>query len=155
MKSPDLYPLAGSIVELWETVREHVTFNHQDVVQGLGVIHLGSTSHWPQTTIFSCILLLLGEGREFKEATTHTISPIIEEDMTEGTILPTRKERENTYLLVVTASVGQLNLGPGGNNARRPTTDGNMFWNLQMAATFTAPTRAVCYRSATVEELNE
>ena len=27
-RSPDLHPLVGSVVELWEAVREHVTFNH-------------------------------------------------------------------------------------------------------------------------------
>ena len=58
------------------------------------------------------------------------MSPITEEDMAECATLPTGTERENPYLLVVTASVGQLNLGPGGNKATRPTTDGNTFQNL-------------------------
>ena len=40
-RSPDFYPLVGSIVELREAMQEHVTFNHWDVVQGLGAIHLG------------------------------------------------------------------------------------------------------------------
>ena len=31
-RSLDLHPLVGSVVELWKAVREHVTFNHQDVV---------------------------------------------------------------------------------------------------------------------------
>ena len=31
-RSLDLCPLAGSVVKLWEAVREHVTFNHQDDV---------------------------------------------------------------------------------------------------------------------------
>ena len=35
-RSLDLHPLAVSIVELRETVQEHVTFNHWGVVQGLG-----------------------------------------------------------------------------------------------------------------------
>ena len=43
----DLCPLAGSVVELMETVQEYVTFDHWDVVQGLGAVHLGSTSQWP------------------------------------------------------------------------------------------------------------
>ena len=47
-RSPDLCPLAGSVVELRETVREHVTFNHWDDVQGLGMIHPGSTSWCPK-----------------------------------------------------------------------------------------------------------
>ena len=39
-RSLDFHPLAGSVVELRETVQEHVTFNHWDVVQGLGAIYL-------------------------------------------------------------------------------------------------------------------
>ena len=46
LSHPDLCPLAGSIVELMEMVQEYVTFDHWDVVQGLGAIHLGSTSQW-------------------------------------------------------------------------------------------------------------
>ena len=59
-RSPDLHPLAGSVVEMRETVQEYVTFNHWDVVQGLGVIHLGPTSHWPKppclATYCHCLL---------------------------------------------------------------------------------------------------
>ena len=36
LESPDLCPLAGSIVELRETLWEHVTFTNWDVLQGLG-----------------------------------------------------------------------------------------------------------------------
>ena len=50
-RSPDLHPLVGSIVELREAMWELLTFNHWDVVQGLGAIHLGSMSQWPQTTL--------------------------------------------------------------------------------------------------------
>ena len=35
-RSPDLHPLVGSAVELKEAVQGHVTFNHWDVVPGLG-----------------------------------------------------------------------------------------------------------------------
>ena len=71
-RSPDLCPLVGSAVELREAMREHVTFNHWDVVQGLGAIHLGSMSRWPQTTLFSRVLRLPVEGQDFMEATTST-----------------------------------------------------------------------------------
>ena len=98
-------------------------FDHWDVVQGLGVIHLGSTSWCPQATLFSCMLSLPVEGQDFMETSTHTTSPVAEEDMTRCTTPPSRTERENQYLLVVTASVGQLNLGPGGDNHERSTTD--------------------------------
>ena len=157
-RSLDLHPLAGSVVELRETVQEHVTFNHWDVVQGLGVIHLGSTSQWPQTTLFSHVLSLPVEGQDLMESTTHTASPIAKEDVTRCTTPLSGTERENWYLLVITASVGQLNLGPSSNNPKRSTTDPcdeNMFQNPQMAATFSGSTRAVSYGGATVKELNE
>ena len=105
-RSLDLCPLTESVVELMETVQEYVTFNHWDVVQGLGVIHLGSTSKWPQTTLFSCMLSPLVDGQDFMEATPHTTSPIAEEDVTRCTTPPSETEREGWYLLVVTASVG-------------------------------------------------
>ena len=95
-RSPDLCPLAGSAVELRETVREHVTFNHWDVVQGLGAIHLGSTSQWPQTTLFSHMLSLPVEGQDFMETTTHTTSPVAEEDVTRCTTPPSGTERTDT-----------------------------------------------------------
>ena len=86
-----------------EAVREHVTFNHQDVVQSLGLTHSESTNHWPQTTIFSHVLSLLGEKQEFWKATTHATYPVAEEDMAKCATPPTRSERENPYLLVITA----------------------------------------------------
>ena len=118
-RSPDLHPLAGSIVELRENMQEHITFNHWDVVYGLGAIHLGSTSQWPQTTLFSHVLSPPVERQDFSETTTHTTSSAAEEDTTRCTTLPSRTEKENWYLLVVTASVGQLNLGPGGDGPKR------------------------------------
>ena len=92
------------------------------------------------------------------ETTTHTTSPVAVEDMTRSATPPSRKERENWYLLVITASVGQLNLGPGSDNPRRSTTDPhdrNAFWNLQMVATFSGSTRAVSYGGTAVKELNK
>ena len=157
-RSLDFHPLAGSVVELREMVKEHVTFNHWDVVQGFGVIHLGSTNWWPQTTLFSCMLSPPVEGQDFMETTTHTASPVAEEDMTRCTTPPSGTERENWYLLVITASVGKLNLGPSGNNHERSTADPhdeNMFQTPQMAATFSGSTRAISYGGATVKELNE
>ena len=157
-ESPYLHPLAGSVVELRETVQEHVTFTNWDVVWGLGMIHLGSTSQWPQTTLFSHMLSLPVEGQDFMETTTHTASPIAEKDAARCTTPASGTEQENWYLLVVTASVWQLSLGPSGNNPERPTTDshsGNMFQNPQMAAIFSGSTRAVSYGSATMKELKE
>ena len=109
----------------------------------------------PHATIFSHVLLLLGKEQEFRRATTYAISPVTEEDMAECAASPTGTEREKPCLLVITVSVAQLNLGPGGDSARRPTAEGNTYQNLQMVATFAVPTRAVCYGDATIKELNE
>ena len=131
-RSLDLCPLVGSIVELRETVQEHVTFNHWDVVQGLGVIHLGSTSRWPQTTLFSHMLSPPVEEEDFAEVTTHTTSAVAEEDVAGCPTPMLGTERQNQYLLVV----GQLNLGPGSNNPKIPTADEDTFQNPWMAAIF-------------------
>ena len=45
LRSPDLHPLVGSVVKLWEAVREHVTFNYRDVIQSFRGIHLESPCH--------------------------------------------------------------------------------------------------------------
>ena len=78
--------------------------------------------------------------------------------MTRGTTPPSGTEREDWYLLVITASVGQLNLGPSSDNPERSTTDPcdeNTFQNPWMAATFSGSTRAISYGGTTVKELNE
>ena len=129
-RSPDLCHLVGSIVELREAMQEHVTFNHWDIVQGLGAIHLGSTSRWPQTTLFSCILRLPAEGQDFIEATTPTTLSTAEEDTTRCTMLPPRTEGGDGYLFVVTTSVGQLNLGPHGDGPEGSRAE-NTLWNQE------------------------
>ena len=100
----------------------------------------------------------LVEGQDFMETTTHTTSPIADEDMARCTTPPSGTERENRYLLVITASVGQLSLGPGSNNPEKSTTDshgGNTFQNPQIAAIFSGLTRVVSYGGTTVKELKE
>ena len=79
----------------------------------------------------------------------------IKEDMTRCITLPSQMERENQHLLVITTSVGALNLGPGGKNMRRPTAGENMFQNPQMVATFTTASRLISYRGTLVKELDE
>ena len=55
--SPDFYLLAGGVVELREAVKEYVTFTNWDVLWGLGAVYPGATNQWPQTTLFSQVLL--------------------------------------------------------------------------------------------------
>ena len=158
-ESPDLCPLAGSVVELRETVQEYVTFTNGDILQGLGAIHPGATYQWPQTTLLSWVLSLLLKEQDFTEATIHTTPPIAADvDTARCTTPPSGMERENWYLLVITASVEQLSLGPCGNNPEWFSTDsprGNTFQNPWMAAIFSGTTKAVSYRGATVKELKE
>ena len=68
---------------------------------------------------------------------------------------PQRLSGAKRYMLVVTSSVGQLNLGPGGDNARRSTSGENVFQNPQMSVVFPPPHGVTCYRGATLTELDE
>ena len=51
---PDFCPLARSVLELKEMVKEHVVFSKKDVTWGLGRINLRNMSQWPQTTDLLC-----------------------------------------------------------------------------------------------------
>ena len=48
--SLDFCPLVRSILELKESVKEHVIFSKQDIIQGLGRFDPGSMNWWPQPT---------------------------------------------------------------------------------------------------------
>ena len=119
-----------------------------------GAIHLGSMNQWPQTTLFNHVLRLPVGGQDFTEATTPTTPSTAKEDMTGCTSLPPRTERENWYLFVVTASVGQLNLGPDGNGPKGSRAE-ITFQNLRMAATFPGSTKAISYEGTPIKELDE
>ena len=153
-RSANLCPLVGSIVELREAMQEHVTFSHRDVVQGLGVIHLESTSQWPQTTLFNCILRPPMEGQNFAEATTSTTLSTAEEDMTECITPPPRIGEENRYLSVVTGSVGQLNLGPHGDAPKGSRVE-SISCKPRMVTTFPRFTSVNSYEGAVMNELGE
>ena len=47
----DFHPLARSVLELKERVKEHIVFSKQDVTQGLGRSDPGTMSQWLQPTI--------------------------------------------------------------------------------------------------------
>ena len=151
----------GGIVELREVVREYVTFTNWDVLQGLGAVHPGATNQWPQTSLFSQVLLLPGDEPSgldtgFTEATTQTAPPFVANvDMDRCTTPPFGMEGENQYQLVVTTSIEQLSLGPSGNNPEKSPTDlprGNTFQNPWMAAVLSGSTRAVGYGGANMKE---
>ena len=140
----NLHPLVESVIELWEAVKEYVTFNHQDVIWGLG------TDEEPHVTIFSQVLSSPSKNPEARRTTTHTTGTATKRDMTEHTASLARTKMENPCLLFVMASVAWLNLGPGVD-----TTLENVLQNPWMAATFSIPSRAVCYGDTVVKELGE
>ena len=164
LESPDFLPLVGGVVELREVVSEYVTFTNGDVLQGLGAVHPVATNQWPQTTLFSRVLSPLGDEPSgldtgFTEATTQTPPPLVANvDKDRCTTPPFGMEGENQYLLVITTSIEQLSLGPGGNNPKKSSTDlprRNTFQNPQMAAVLSGSTRAVGYEGATAKEVKE
>ena len=163
-ESPDFCPLAGGVVELREAVREYVTFTNWDVLQGLGMVHPGATNQWPQTTLFSWVLLWLGNEPSgldtgFTEATTQTTPPLVANvDTDRCTTPPFGTEGENQYLLVITTCIEQFSLGPGGDNPEKSSTDSprrNTFQNPQIAAVLSGSTKGVSYGGATMKELKK
>ena len=153
LRSQDLHPLAESVIELWEMVKEYVTVNYLDIIQDLGATDKESPSHETQATIFSCMLSSPREEQEPRRNTTYITSLATERDMAKHTISPARTERENPCLLLVTASVAWLSMGLGGNTTRRSTAEGNAFQNPWMVVTFLIPPRVVSYGDAMIKEL--
>ena len=114
-------PLAGSVVELREMVKEHVAITNWDLLWDLEKVDLRAMGQWPQTNLSRRVILPLGDepsktDTSFTEATTQTIS--LAETDTEPlrhTTPLVRVEGENWYLLVVTTSIGQLSLESASN----------------------------------------
>ena len=65
-----LRPLAESVMELREVVKEYVTFNHQDIIHGLG------TDEEPQATIFSWVLSSPSENSDVGQTATNTAGTV-------------------------------------------------------------------------------
>ena len=95
------------------------------------------TSH-PQSrmTIFIRVLATPVDGQEAVKAPSCSISPLAQDEAIWCTSPPLGVKRSNRYMLVVTSSVGQLNLGPDSDNARGSPDSGNVFQNPQMLAVF-------------------
>ena len=94
------------------------------------------------------------------EATTQTTSPAMSSVELTGPITPLdRMEEENRYVLVITASIRQLNLETANVDLGESVTalpGRDAFWNPCMAAVFLGPTRrAISSQGATVKELEE
>ena len=127
LRSQNLHPLAESVIELWEAVKDYVTLNYLDIIWDLGVTDKESLSHEPQATLFSHVLSSPKEEHVLRRTTTYVTSTAAERDMAKYTASPARTGRENPCLLFVTASVAWLNLGPAGSTTRRSTAEGNAF----------------------------
>ena len=95
----------------------------------------------------------------FTESTNQTISPAMTHtEPIRHTTPPVGVEGENWYLLVITASIGQLSLDSASNGLEGSSTDlcgGNTFQNPGMAAVLSTSRRAVSYGGATMKELEE
>ena len=155
LRNLDFCPLAESIRELQQTIWEFVTISHPDIMQGLEVESPETTHPQLKTTIFSQVLSTPVNEQETAEAPSHSISPLAEEEVIWCTSALPEVKHSARYMLVVTSSVGQLNLEPDGDNARGSLGGRNVFWNLQMLAVFPPPCGAISYGGATVKELNE
>ena len=94
-----------------------------------------------------------------QEAATWTTSPAMTNVELIRHITPlVGMERENRYLLVITASIGKLNLGSAGNGLKESSAAlprGDTFQNPCMAAVPSGSTRVVSYQDATIKELEE
>ena len=126
-RNPDFCPLAESIRELQQTVWEFVTISYQAVMQDLQVESPETSCPQSKMTIFSQVLLMLAVDKETIAAPSHSISPFAEEEVIWCTSLLPEVRRSDRYMLFITSSVGRLNLGPDGNNARRPLGSENVF----------------------------
>ena len=136
---PDFCPLARSVLELRERVKEHIIFTKQDVIQDLWRINPGATSQWPHPTptglgrvdptLSPCVAVSkgtytvvlstglqvdeqpVGQNASLMEATTQAASPTMSGVKLMSPIAsPDGMEEENQYVLVMTALIRWLNL---------------------------------------------
>ena len=94
------------------------------------------------------------------EATTQTASPTMPRvELTRPIAPPDRTEEENWYVLVVTASIRQLNLETTCVDVGELVTASpgrGAFWNPHMVAVLSGPARrAISGQGAIVKELEE
>ena len=124
-------------------------------MQNLEVDSSGTSCPQSRTTIFSRVLATPVNGQETVEDPLHSISPFAEGEAIWCTSRPLEVKWSNRYMLVVTSSVGWLNLGPDGDNAGGSPDSGNVFQNPQMSAVFPQPCEVISYGGFTIKELNE
>ena len=166
-ENPNFCPLARSVIELRERVKEHVMFTKWDIIWGLGRVNPGATSQWPQTssTRFGRMEPPLGDqpveqNTSFMEVSAQTTSPATSSvELTRPITPPDRMEEENQYVLVIAALIRQLNLETADVDLGEMVTASpgrGAFQNPCMAAVFSGPARRVISsQGTTVKELEE
>ena len=148
-------------------MEEHVMFTHWEIFWDLERVDPEAMSQWPQTSSS-------GLGRmeppldnqpgkqniHFMEAATQTTSPAMTNVELTGCIIPPdRTQEENQYVLVITASIRQLNLGTADDDLEELVTASpgqDDYWNPCRADVFSVPMRrAISHQGTTVEQLED
>ena len=179
-------PWQGVSLGLRQREKEHIIFTKQDVIQGLGRINPGTTSWWPQPTptelgrmdsplspyvtiserTYTMVPLTrlqvddppVGQDTSLMEAATQTASTTMSGvELTSPIALLDWMEEENWYVLVMTASIRQLNLETTGVILGETviTLPGRTaFQNPHMEAVLSGPARrAISDQGTIVKEL--
>ena len=132
-----------------------MNITYQDVMQGLEIEKPEASHLQPEATIFSRVLATPVNEPKVMEAPPHLVSPPPEEEAVWCTSPPLGLEQSNRYFLVITSSVNQLDLGPGGNNVRESQSGRNVFWNPWILAVFPPPWGVTHYKGATLTKVDE
>ena len=181
-EDPDFCPLVRSVIELRERVKEHVIFTKWDVIQGLGKVNTGATSQWPQTNptgfwrvdppLSPCVTMVPLTRLQVDDYNQLSKIPLLWRQLlklpplpclglklTRPITPPDRTEEENQYLLVISASIRQLNLETTGVDLGKLVTASprrGAFQNPHMVAVLSGPARrAISGQGTIVKELEE
>ena len=152
-KNPDFCPWMKCVRELWQTVQEFVNITYRDVMQGLEIEKCETSCLG--MTIFSLVLAPPVNEPRIVEDPPHLDCPPPKDEAIWCASPPQGLAQHERYTLVVTSSVGQLDLGAGGDNIRESQGGRNLFQNPQMLAVFPPPREVSCYGGATLTELDD
>ena len=112
--NPDFCPLAESVRELRQAIREFMNITQEDVMEGLKMEE-PEGGHWlSPRTIFSQVLSPQANRQESAESSTQPKDRAVQ-----CTPPLLRLEWEDRYVLVVASSMRQLTIGPSCSNVRR------------------------------------
>ena len=114
----------------------------------------GCEASHPGMTIFSWVLAKPVGKPRIVEDPPHQESPPPKNEDIWCASPPQGLEQCERYMLVVTSSVGWLDLGVSGDDIRGPQSGRSLFQNPQMSAMFPPPGVASHYRGATLTELD-